>query len=197
MPDHKPTGRVPQRSNGIKRREAIMDAAAEIISETGVAGLTLQATARRARSSIGSMYHFFSDKDELLDALRERHREDIAAIVASVSAIGADEWKEMSAREVIGAIFGGPIQYYFEHPFALQLLQVREGKAIDDFIAFVTAVMTVRLGAVRGRETARMLYAISTGTLSFSLDVRDTGHRELAAGIPAVLTAYLEAQERG
>ena len=197
MPIHKPTGRVPQRSNGIKRREAIMNAAAEIISEAGMAGLTLQATARRARSSIGSMYHFFSDKDDLLDALRDRHREDMAAMISRVSDISAQEWKAMSAAQVIEALFGRPIQYYLDRPFALQLHQVHEGKAIDDFIALVTSVLTLRLGEVRGRETARVLYAVSTGTLSFSLDVHDGGRRELAASIPAVLTTYLEAQEKG
>lgn len=195
MSVHKPTGRVPQRSNGIKRREAIMNAAAEVISETGIASLTLQATARRARSSIGSMYHFFGDKDELLDALRDRHRSDMAAITSRISAIPAEEWIGMSAAQVVDALFGRPIHYYLERPFALELHQVHEGKAIDDFIALVTAVMSLRLGEARGREVARLLYAISTGTLAFSLAVRNGGRRELAAHIPEVLTAYLQAQE--
>ena len=40
-----------------------------------------------------------------------------------------------------------------------------------------------------------MLYAISTGTLSFVLDVRGTVHRSNVADIPDALAAYLALQE--
>lgn len=189
--------RSPQRSNGIKRREAILKAAAEIISESGVAGLTLHATAKRAKASIGSMYHFFSDKDELLDTLRERHRTSMDGIMVNADAITADQWQIMSAFEVIDTLFGTPIRYYSEHPFALELHQVHEGQAIDTFIALVERVITLRLGDIRGLKVAKMLYAISTGTLSFALDVRDPSQRPMVDDIPAVLEAYLTAQEAG
>ena len=198
MPPNKPpssTARTPQRSNGIKRREAILRAAAEIISEYGTAGLTLHATAKRAKSSIGSMYHFFSDKDELLDTLRERHRASMNDIMSLATAVTNQEWRNMSTAEVIDALFGKPIRYYSEFPFALELHQLHEGQAIDTFMTLVEAVITLRLGAVHGPRVARMLYAISTGTLSFVLDVRGTVHRSNVADIPDALAAYLALQE--
>lgn len=191
----KPAGRAPQRSNGVRRREAILNAAAEIISESGIAGLTLHATARQAKSSIGSMYHFFSDKDQLLDALRVRHREAMAEILSSVSSIDTQTWKTMSPAEVIDALFGRPIKYYSDHPFALELHQLREGHAIDEFMALVEAVMIQRSGNERGPRIAKMLYAVSTGTLAFALDVRDKSQRVMVAEIPAVLATYLAAEE--
>lgn len=187
--------RSPQRSNGIKRREAILKAAADIISESGVAGLTLLATARRAKSSIGSMYHFFSDKDELIDTLREIHRTSMNEMMANVAAISPSEWQKMTALEVIDALFGKPILYYSENPFALELHQLHEGKAVDAFTSLVEFVITLRLGEVHGRKVAKMLYATSTGTLSFVLDVRDIRQRTMVADIPAVLGAYLSMQE--
>lgn len=198
MPLSKPpssTARAPQRSNGIKRREAILKTAAEIISESGVAGLTLHATAKRAKSSVGSMYHFFSDKDELLDTLREQHRNSMNEIMSKAGAITADQWQNMSAFEVIDTLFGTPIRYYSEHPFALELHQVHEGQAIDTFMALVQWVITLRLGDIQGPKVAKMLYAISTGTLSFVLDVRAPRQRPMVDDIPAVLEAYLSAQE--
>jgi hypothetical protein len=41
-----------------------------------------------------------------------------------------------------------------------------------------------------------MLYAISTGTLSFVLDIQGPQRRPMVKDIPAVLEAYLAAQER-
>jgi AcrR family transcriptional regulator len=191
-----PTARTPQRANGIKRREAILNAAAEIIMEHGIGGLTLHATAKRAKSSRGSMYHFFSDKEELLDTLRERHRTSMNEMMAKVRAITEAEWRNMNAADVIDTLFGTPIRYYSEFPFALELHQLHEGQAIDTFMALVESVITLRLGAVQGPRVARMLYAISTGTLSFVLDVQGPQRRPMVKDIPAVLEAYLAAQER-
>jgi AcrR family transcriptional regulator len=191
----KSAGRAPKRSNGIKRRETILHAATEIISESGLAGLTLNATARRAKSSIGSMYHFFSDKEQLLDALRERHREAMADIMGNVAAIDMAEWNDMSTAEVIDTLFGKPLNYYSKHPFALELHQLREGREVDSFMTILQSVMNSRLGDEHGTRVANMLYAISTGTLSFLLDSRDSRQRALVAEIPTALTTYLVEHE--
>lgn len=192
---HSSTGRAPQRSNGIKRREAIMDAAAAIISDNGIASLSLHATAKRAGASIGSMYHFFSDKDQLLDALREQHRQAMAAMVADMVETKAEDWIAMSTADVIDALFGKPIRFYADHPFALDLHQLHEESAADTFLAIVETVMTLRMGPAQGPEIARMLYAISTGTLAFALDNREPSRRGLVGQIPLALAAYLSAQE--
>jgi hypothetical protein len=102
----------------------------------------------------------------------------------------------MNAADVIDTLFGTPIRYYSEFPFALELHQLHEGQAIDTFMALVESVITLRLGAVQGPRVARMLYAISTGTLSFVLDVQGPQRRPMVKDIPAVLEAYLAAQER-
>lgn len=198
MPITKPLSskvRAPQRANGIRRRETILNAAAAIISEAGIAGLTLHATARRAKSSIGSMYHFFSDKDELLETLREKHRACMNDMMENVVAINTGEWQKMSASEVIESLFGKPIRYYSDNPFALELHQIHEGQAVDTFLELLESVITLRLGELRGQKVAKVLYAISTGTLSFALDVRDTRQRPIITEIPYVLKAYLASQE--
>lgn len=191
----KPAARAPQRSNGVRRREAILKAAADIISDVGIVGLTLHAAAQRAKSSIGSMYHFFSDKDQLLTALRDQHRQDMDELMSHVSSIPDDQWVQMTADDVVDTVFGRPIQYYLEHPFALELHQLHEGQSIDEFMALLEKVMVARMGKEHGTQTAKVLYAVSTGTLSFVLDVENARQRSLASDIPAVLKAYLAAQE--
>lgn len=172
-----------------------MDAAAAIISDNGIASLSLHATAKRAGASIGSMYHFFSDKDQLLDALREQHRQAMAAMVADMVETKAEDWMAMSTADVIDALFGKPIRFYADHPFALDLHQLHEESAADTFLAIVETVMTLRMGPAQGPEIARMLYAISTGTLAFALDNREPSRRGLVGQIPLALAAYLSAQE--
>lgn len=191
----KPAARAPQRSNGVKRREAILKAAADIISDVGIAGLTLHAAAKRAKSSIGSMYHFFSDKDQLLTALRDQHRQDMDELMSYVSLISVDDWVQMTADDVVDRVFGRPIQYYLDHPFALELHQLHEGQSIDEFMMLLEKVMVARMGPEHGTRTAKVLYAVSTGTLSFVLDVENVRQRSLASDIPAVLKAYLAGQE--
>jgi DNA-binding transcriptional regulator YbjK len=50
------------------RRERIIEAAVEVISESGLAGLTHRAAAARADVPLGSTTYHFTNLDELLDA---------------------------------------------------------------------------------------------------------------------------------
>lgn len=191
----KNSARSPQRANGVKRREGILKAAADIISESGIAGLTLQATARRAKSSIGSMYHFFTDKEQLLEALRERHRQDMEAMLSGALTISQTAWQAMAAENVIDTLFGQPIRYYSENPFALQLHDLPNEKANDAFMTLLQTVMKWRFRSDRGVDVARMLYAISTGTLFLVMVGDDQAQRDLVHQIPSALVAYLVQQE--
>lgn len=189
--------RSPQRSNGVKRRDAILQAAAEIITELGIAGLTLHAAARKAEASTGSTYHFFRNKEQLLDALKERHQRDMSAMLGSALLVTPAEWKAMTPGAVIDTLFGHPIRYYSDNPYALQLHQLHGEKGSDDFMTLLECVMKWRLGEDRGGAVAKMLYAISTGTLFFVLSIVDKSEQALVHQITAALTAYLAQQESG
>ena len=61
-----PGGQVPVRTRAL-------DAAAEVISTSGLAAATLDAVADRAQCSLNSLYATFGARDELLRAVFERH----------------------------------------------------------------------------------------------------------------------------
>jgi AcrR family transcriptional regulator len=61
-----PGGQAPVRTRAL-------DAAAELISTSGLAAATLEAIAARAQCSVHSLYAAFGGRDELLRALFERH----------------------------------------------------------------------------------------------------------------------------
>jgi AcrR family transcriptional regulator len=60
----------PEHKAGV--RERLLDAAYACLLETGLEGLTTRAVLDRAGMSAGTLYHYFSGKDDLVMALAER-----------------------------------------------------------------------------------------------------------------------------
>ncbi|WP_246660093.1 TetR/AcrR family transcriptional regulator [Rhizobium sp. FKL33] len=56
--------------------DAILEAGARILSESGWAGFNTNVVAKLAGVSIGSFYQYFPDKLALIDAIRDRHLQD-------------------------------------------------------------------------------------------------------------------------
>jgi AcrR family transcriptional regulator len=63
--------------------EAILDAAAAILAEGGYAALTTNHLAERAGVSIGSLYHYFPNKEAIITKLAERMAERAATLLAA------------------------------------------------------------------------------------------------------------------
>ncbi|MCE2900115.1 MAG: TetR/AcrR family transcriptional regulator [Gemmatimonas sp.] len=69
--------RAPQQERGQRRVAQILEAAAEVFREHGVGGATMQLIAERAGASMGSLYHFFPNKDAVLETLGARYADRI------------------------------------------------------------------------------------------------------------------------
>jgi AcrR family transcriptional regulator len=57
--------------------ESLIDAAARVIAERGLADTTTNHIATRAGVSVGSLYQYFATKEALIDALSERMRKEL------------------------------------------------------------------------------------------------------------------------
>jgi AcrR family transcriptional regulator len=72
----------PTQRRSTQRLDALLDAAAEIVDESGFERLTTQMVAERAGASIGTVYRYFPDRVAVLHSLRERsirrYRERVA-----------------------------------------------------------------------------------------------------------------------
>ena len=66
------TRRKPQQHRALEKVGLMLEAATRILDKHGLAGLTTNRVAEVAGVSIGTVYQYFNDKSELLDALAER-----------------------------------------------------------------------------------------------------------------------------
>jgi AcrR family transcriptional regulator len=72
--------RRPSQSRGQRRVDLLLDAAAEVIAESGLAAATAEAIATRARTAKGSLYQFFPNRDAVLAALALRYADEMRRI---------------------------------------------------------------------------------------------------------------------
>src|SRR5438046_3014993 len=73
--------KAPRQSRSQATVTAILDATAHILLERGFAQTSTNAVAERAGVSVGSLYQYFSNKDELIEALHARHGEQMMAVI--------------------------------------------------------------------------------------------------------------------
>lgn len=69
-----PLRALPRQRRGEVRVNRILDAAEEILIETGIQSLTPTAVASRSGSAVGSMYRFFLNREQIVDAVVTRLR---------------------------------------------------------------------------------------------------------------------------
>jgi AcrR family transcriptional regulator len=79
MPDISEVETRPFTGKGRETRQRIIDAAADLVFERGVAGVSLDDVLRATGTSKSQLYHYFNDKDDLIHAVIERQRERVLA----------------------------------------------------------------------------------------------------------------------
>jgi AcrR family transcriptional regulator len=77
----RPTRREPTQERARFTVAAILQAAAEVIDDAGWANASTNRIAERAGVSIGSLYQYFANKEEILTRLVEEHRRDVHVVV--------------------------------------------------------------------------------------------------------------------
>ena len=95
--------KLPIQARSIATRDAIIEAAAQILARGGLPAFTTNAVAERAGVSIGSLYQYFPNKDALMMALIARQQAERAARVTSVLVDVQDLPLEQAVRLLIKA----------------------------------------------------------------------------------------------
>lgn len=200
-----PAGRGPMQERGRRRFDAILDAAAAILVESGLAGFTMHGVAARANTSIGSMYHFFPDGDSVLRALGERHVARLSALLEELRDTDDATWSAAPLDEAVNAILNPIVSYMESHPdlFALPHEIPAEGcepadhgldtTSMEMFERFIRA----RTPNVRDddcRLRARMMHSITEGVAmraaKYPVTERTPLFRELRVAVASYLAHF-------
>ncbi len=92
--------REPSQARSRERVQRLLDAAAELIEESGVGALAVRDIAERAGVPVGTMYQFFKSKDSVVEALAQTYVDAFAVIAADLAELPAaptwqEEWRRM------------------------------------------------------------------------------------------------------
>ena len=72
------------------RRDQILSAAAKLFGENGFHGSSMAELAKRAGMSVGHIYHYFENKDAIIEALVDRELEELPGMLDEVIYPGGD-----------------------------------------------------------------------------------------------------------
>lgn len=191
----KPT--LPKQDRGHERRNKILDAAARLLIEEGDAAASMQAVAAQAGASTGSMYHFFRNRQDLLDGLYDRHNQALLGLLPTHPLDDPGPWRAMPVPDLIESLFGRPLAYLAAYPDAIVVLNSGRDLSFPEFAGMVSTVLSHRMEKAQADAVAAMLVTVSTGTMQYLHKNRGLGLQPLIGRIPAVLSAYLTACEAG
>jgi AcrR family transcriptional regulator len=113
MPEH--TLRQPNQQRAHDTLARILDAGAELVTETGYAGFGVSDVCRRAGVSAGGLYRYFASKEALVLAVQDRELGRLDAQMAE--ALAPEHWRDVPAVQVLdGAVQALAQQYRCSEP---------------------------------------------------------------------------------
>jgi AcrR family transcriptional regulator len=110
--------KLPQQGRSRMTVEAILEAAAQVLTKHGYERTNTNAIAEQAGVSVGSLYQYFPNKESLMAALMERHSDEIARLVES----RLDEMSGMPLEQTITRLVDAVISAHAINPRLHQVL---------------------------------------------------------------------------
>jgi AcrR family transcriptional regulator len=182
-------------------RAVLIQAARDVLSEEGYEGLTIRRVAERAEYSLGSVYGYFADKDDLLYTLV---RDDFIRLTEQLRAIRDRAEGAAAVREMLLSY----VRMGLEQPQSYEIMfmlkpQLASRNASDEdmdehaySIFRGCIVAAIRRGEFRREHPdvlAQMLWASVHGLVSLRLTLPDFPWQD----IERLAVALVEAELRG
>lgn len=108
----------PKQKRSLQLVEKIVLAASSQLNESGLEGFSTSSVAARADVSVGSVYQYFSNKEQLLDAVSEAMTAEVVAMLDSA----VEAHINSDLRTFSTAIIGDLVSYIDERPLLTQSL---------------------------------------------------------------------------
>ncbi len=181
-----------------EKRRAILHAAVRVFAEKGYHGCRIADVARAAGVAYGLVYHYFRNKEELLESV---FAEQWAILVNALKSV--DEGPG-TASEKIAGIFGFVFDVFKTAPAAVRVLilevtrtphSLRAGSTRETFeVAVQTVAHIIRQGQARGELRAELDPTVAAAGVLGALELSVSG---MVVGlVPAVSEQQIDRAKR-
>lgn len=138
--------RTRRAASPVERRDALLDAALECFVTQGFHGTAVPAVAKRAGVGVGTLYHYFASKEELVNALYRKWKEEVGRCVFTAFPPTAP------IREQFRAVWKAMVTFALAHPSAFAFLELHhhgsyldaESRAMENRLKDFAAGMVTR-----------------------------------------------------
>ncbi|MFH8499241.1 TetR family transcriptional regulator [Streptomyces coeruleorubidus] len=189
--------RAPVQRRSAERLTRILDACAGLLDEVGYDALSTRAVAQRAGVPIGSVYRFFGNKRQMVDALAQRNLEHYSErIVQRLREAGDGGW-----REAMDAVLDEYLEMKRTAPgfslvdFGNQIpVGARQGEPNHRVADRLTELLSGYLGREPDEELRRVfLIAVETADtlVHLAFRVAPDGDQKIIEEMREMLRAYL------
>lgn len=193
----KPVRRRAKQARAQQTIAVVLEAAAQILQREGYAGATTNRIAERAGVSVGTIYQYFADKEQIFDALIRREIRGLLGVLQRVE-FDPDEPIAGDLRRLLQLLVqarpDAPVLYRSLEQVPHALFRRRVAEARGSVIAWVREFLASRRNEIRVRDldsAALVIVAAAEGVaLTASPEFyRARGADELATMFSRYLTA--------
>jgi AcrR family transcriptional regulator len=201
MDQRKHAQAVQRRARGVQRIASILDAAETVFAEVGYDEANTNRIAAQAGISPGSLYQFFSNKEEIAQALAARYTEELQQVYGSVFSVEA---ASLPFSTWLDQIIDALLAFHFAHPAFHILLSIPAPsvqfasladalpKELQTHFELGFQVRAPHLSPTQRRLSATMTVQFFKGVLRLLLQAEEAERRLLVRELKTALHRYLE-----
>lgn len=200
MDQQKDARPVARRARGLQRIASIVDAAEIVFARMGYDEATTHHIATQAGISPGSLYQFFTNKEEIAQALAARYSEELQHIYGAVFSVEAallpfSRWLDQIVDALIAFHLAHPAFHtLFGAPPSLGVANLTKNlpKELQDRFELGFQVRAPRLSATQRRLSATMSVQLFRAVPRLILQADKAEQRLLVDELKTMLQRYLE-----
>lgn len=198
--------RLPMQERSLRRREAILVAAQELLVTENPEDLAMREVARRAGISIGSLYQYFPSKPAILRALVLRNLEKVGELLRTeVETLLADHGGRPTIVQAVDRIIDAYVNHYRSHPemiavwagaqadLELRRLDVIDTHATADFMVAPMMILLSSSDRDRILSAALLITELAGHAVRLALAVESPMTERIVAQFKTMVVAVLEA----
>lgn len=195
--------RVPKQARSRDRYNSILDAATNLFSEKGFERTTTNEIASRAEVSIGSLYQYFQNKEDVVRAIMDRYVESVRGVTDDFM---SRDVQDLPVPEAIDQLLEPYIRFHTENAaFSRLWLGADLSEALDEAIGplseqalrRIEALVRSRMpGLARGHIRLISMVTQSTVKSMLSILMREESARfrsQAASEVKRMLVDYFES----